>query len=437
MRRPNRSLILAGLLSLFAALAVSAQELVLTPLKPSGIYALGEKAGWSAALPAGSRAPAGGYTYTLKENDFIVVASGSVDPATGPATIATTLDKPGTLFLDVMASSGGVHQVAGAAVAPEDLRPVAPRPSDFDAFWAAQIDLLHRIPEQPVLTPHDSGKPGVEYATIRLNNIAGSHVFGQIAKPAREGKFPAILVLQWAGGPYPLQKSWVTDLAAAGWLALNIEPHDVPGNMPAAFYADLPQLIKSYNTIYDDERDRNYFLRMYLGAYRAADYLSERPDWDGKILVAMGTSMGGQQSVAVTGLHPKITHMIVHVPAGADSNAALHGRAAGYPNWDASRPRVMQTALYFDTVNFAPHIKATCLVSMGFVDRVCPAIGIWTAFNQIAGRKEAVPLVTAAHNNQSTAEQQRPYTERSKAWLAALVHDGEPDVRGTVTTATP
>ena len=49
------------------------------------------------------------------------------------------------------------------------------------------------------------------------DGIGGAHVYGQIAKPKREGKFPALVIFQWASPPYPLQKSWVTDRAAEGW----------------------------------------------------------------------------------------------------------------------------------------------------------------------------------------------------------------------------
>lgn len=277
----------------------------------------------------------------------------------------------------------------------------------------------------PVVTPGDSGKPGIDYATVQMDNIGKSHVYGQLAHPAGPGKFPAVLVLQWAGGPYPLQKSWVVDRAAAGWLALDIEPHDVPGHMPAEFYAALPALIKQYNTIYDDDRDRCYFLRMYLGAYRAVEYLAQRPEWNGKVMLAFGASMGGQQSIAVAGLNPRITHVVVEVPAGADAHAVQHGRAAGYPNWDVSRPRVAATASYFDTVNFAPRIHAHTLFAFGFVDTVCPPSGDWTVFNQLGGPKEAVPLIDAPHNNFATEEQQRPFYQRSQAWLDALVRTGD------------
>lgn len=415
----------AVLLAMFTGLC--AEPLVLAPLKPSGIYERGEKAGWIATLPDGVPAPAGGYRYVVKRNDAEPIATGTIAADAGPTEIAVTLDEPAMLFVEVTSDGGDADRtVAGAAIAPTELRPVLDRPADFDAFWAAAIQQLEAIPAEPVLTVTESGREGVEYATLRMNSVEGSHIYGQLAKPAREGKFPAMLQLQWAGGPYPLQKAWVADRAADGWLALNVSAHDVPIDLPQAFYDALPAMIKSYHTLYHDDRDRNYFRRMYLGAYRAVQYLVNRPDWDGRVLLVTGTSMGGQQSLAVAGLHPRITHLIVHVPAGADANAALHGRSAGYPNWDHTNPRVMETARYFDTVNFAPQIKARSLVSMGFVDRVCPPAGIWTAFNLIPGEKEVVPLVDAAHNHQATAEQQRAYTERAAAWMAALVQEREP-----------
>jgi cephalosporin-C deacetylase len=406
------------------AVAQAAPEITITPLHASATYAVGEKVGWTVALPDGA-APLDPLPYTIKRNDAVEVKSGTVQFVGSRATIETTADEPAMLTLRVICPAGAKPLVAGAAVAPTQLRPVAPRPADFDAFWAAKIKALDAVPIGAVVTPGESDRPGVEYATVKLNNIGGAHVYGQIAKPAREGKFPAVLVMQYASPPYPLEKKWVTERATEGWLALNVEPHDVPGNMPKEFYAALPQLIKRYESVYNDDRDRNYFLRMYLGDYRAADYLASRPDWDGTTLVFTGGSMGGQQSLCLAGLYPRVTHVVVMEPAGCDANAALHGRAVSYPNWDASNPKVMETALYFDPVNFAPNIRATCLVGVGYVDEIARPAGIWTAFNLIRGPKELVPLIDCPHNNTSTKEQEQPYNTRAKEWLATLAR-GEP-----------
>jgi lysophospholipase L1-like esterase len=148
-------------------------------------------------------------------------------------------------------------------------------------------------------------------------------------------------------------------------------------------------------------------------------------DWDGKTLVVMGTSMGGQQSLCIAGLNPKITRIMVNEPAGCDSNGPLYGRASGYPNWPSNNPNIMKTTLYFDAVNSASRIKAASLVDMCFVDTVIPPVGISIAFNQIKGSKEAAPMIDSLRNHLATPEQQRPYAIRSAQWLDALVDGGE------------
>ncbi len=410
-----------------AAKPADTTRVVLTPLQTSDIYQLGERAGWTVSLAPGSKAPAGGFTYVLRQNDSVPIKSGSLDLQAGPATVETTLTEPAMLYLEVKPADGGSERwVAGAAVAPTQLEPTMPRPADFDGFWAAKLKMLRAVPMDAVVTPGESGRTGVDYATFRLNNVFGAHVYGQLARPAGAGKFPALVILQWASPPYPLQKPWVTDRAAQGWLALNVEPHDVPCNLPPAFYAALPTMIKSYQSIYDDDRNRNYFLQMYLGDCRALDYLKTRPDWDGRTLVLMGTSMGGQQSLCVAGLEPRVTDVIVDEPAGCDVAAVLHGRHASYPDWNVHNPKVLATAPYFDPVNFAPRIHARCLVAMGFVDETAAPAGVWTAFNLIPGPKLAVPLVDSPHNNLATPAEQRPYVVQSEAWLSQLVRGEQP-----------
>ena len=420
--------------------AASAQQLTFTPYHADGIYDLRERVGWHVAVAPGQTA-AGTYTYTLKRDGLAVIGRGTLDPSSGRATIEASLDRPGMLLVEVRPPAGttGFHGASksevgrvllGAAVAPRRIRPSGRRPSDFDAFWAAELSRLDSVPADPVLTPGESGRADVEYFTIRMNNVRGAHIYGQLARPSRPegggGTFPALLILQWASPPYPLQRQWVTDYAAQGWLVLNVEPHDVPADMPQAFYDALPQLIKNYGLIGRHSRDESYFLSMYLGDYRAAEYLASRADWDGRTLVVMGTSMGGQQGFAVAGLDSRVSALIANVPAGCDLLGPLGGRAAPYPNWDVERPEVRRTAGYFDAVHFAPRIRARALVSIGFIDETTPPAGIWAAFNQVAGIKEAVPLVDSPHNHMATPEEVLPYTRRSAAWLAALARGADP-----------
>jgi len=404
---------------------IAAQQLVFTPFRPTGIYQVGEPAGWTVSVPPGAPAPDKRYSYVVKTNNLEIIKTADLDFASGNPKIEVTLDHPAMLYAEVAPPSGGALVALGAAVAPDKLQPVVPRPADFDDFWKAKLQALRDIPANPVVTPGDSGEADVDYAVIRMDHVDGRHVWGQIAKPKRPGKFPALVIFQWASPPYPLEKVWVTSRAKAGWLCLNIEPHNVPPNESPELYAALPEELKHYESIGNDDRDKSYFVQMYQADVRAVDYITSHPDWDGKTIVVMGTSMGGMQCLATAGLHEKVTHLIVNVPAGCDTNAPLHGRQLGYPFFPAGNPKVMETALYVDPINFASRIKAQSLVAMGFIDTISPPAGIWTAYNQIPASKEVVPLVDSPHNHLATAEQLAPYTRRSEEWLTAIRTTGK------------
>jgi cephalosporin-C deacetylase-like acetyl esterase len=96
-----------------------------------------------------------------------------------------------------------------------------------------------------------------------------------------------------------------------------LDSHDLPPNQATGVRSD-------YYAIGNTDRETSYFLNTYLRDSRAIDYIAGRPDWDGKTIVVMGTSMGGQQSLVTAGLNPKVTAVIVNEPAGADSHAKSH-----------------------------------------------------------------------------------------------------------------
>jgi len=394
-----------------AASPAQAQQLSFTPFHTSGIYELGEKAGWTATLAEGAAAPVSRYSYVVRKNNFDVIQTGALDLSSGSATIETTLDQPAMLFVEVQGSATHL----GAAIAPWKLQPSVPRPADFDAFWDAKLKALSQIPINPLLTPTPTSTAGVEVHTVKLDSL-GSHVQGYLAKPSREGKFPALVIFQYAG-VYALRPETVTDRAAEGWLALDVDSHDIPPGEAAG-------VSTRYQSIGNTDRETSYFLNMYLRDARAIDYVASRPDWDGKTLVVTGTSMGGQQSLVAAALNPKVTAVIVNEPSGADSNGDLHGRKAGYPNWPSDNPKVMETALYFDTVNFASRIKAPVLAALGFIDTIAPPVGIWTAVNQVPGPKEVIPMVESDHNN-ITPQKQGAWDSRFREVLSLILNGGE------------
>jgi len=413
------------------------KQLTFTPYHQNGIYNAGETVGWT--VSPGPDAATYAYKWTIRRNNAVVLKEGKLDLSSGKDKIEIAVDEPAMIYVAVEAyaplkaastsekdaapqfvggntgRNNGTYAV-GAAVSPTRIGISTPRPGDFDAFWDAKLAAQAKIPINAELTRVQSDVPGIEMSMFVLDAL-GSKAHGYIAKPAREGKFPALIQLQYAG-VYALKARAVAERAAEGWLILNVDAHD---KLPSDPSGNIPT---NYQAIGNTDREKSYFLNMYLRDSRVLDYLLTREDWDSKTIVLTGGSMGGQQSFALAGLRPeKINAALVCVPAGADTNADLHGRKAGYPYWPSDNPDSMKTALYFDPVNFAPHIKAAVMAGIGFIDTISPPAGIWTVLNQIPVPSDPLPLIEAEHDN-LTPDKVRACRERTGELLDLMVKGG-------------
>lgn len=466
----------------FAQRAPIPQQLTFLPYHANGIYALGETVGWT--VTPGPVAPTYAYRWTIRRNNSVVLKEGILDLSSGQAKIEIVGDQPEMIYVAVepyatlsaappspgdsastaapsadsagsatgsrpastqdaaalsaiqvgsakksptspspahawiggnTGRNNGLYAV-GAAVAPTQIPLSTPRPADFDEFWDAKLAQQASIPIHPVLTPVTTDVPGVEASMFVLDAL-GSKAHGYVVKPVGAGKFPALIQLQYAG-VYALNLHADAMHAADGWLVLNADSHD---KLPSEPSGNAPQ---NYNEVGNTDREKSYFLGMYLRDSRVLDYLATRPDWDGKTVVLTGGSMGGQQSIALAGLRPdKVTAVAVCVPAGADTNGDLHGRKAGYPYWPAENPDAMKTALYFDPVDFASRIKAPVMAGFGLIDTVSPPAGVWTMLNQIPGAKEPLPVIDSEHDN-FTYMKMEPCHTRTREILDLLLKGG-------------
>jgi cephalosporin-C deacetylase-like acetyl esterase len=201
--------------------------------------------------------------------------------------------------------------------------------------------------------------------------------------------------------------------------------HDLPFDQPEDFYKQAAAAtLKDYTAIGNESRETSYFLRMILGDYRAADYLAGRDDWDGRVFAVTGTSQGGLQGLATAGLHPKITAVLVNVPAGCDTTGPWAGHSVSWPYWFRSTQgkdakKVMETSRYFDGGNFAETIRCPALVAVGLIDQTSTPAGVFAAFNRIKGPKEIVAMVDSPHQNKNNS--QAAWNRRSAEWLQSLV----------------
>lgn len=413
----SRCASLGGLaLAVWFAADAQAQTLRLTPDHTNGYYQAGATVRWQVVAEGAVSNEVG---YVVKSGGLIDIAKGKTSLRAGKGGIESRLAAPGTLLLEATAfgvTGEIIRALSGAAFSADQIQPSSPRPPDFDSFWQAKLDELAAVPTNSVLTPVGCDRPNVDYWQIAMDNIRNTHIRGQIARPKQGQHLPALLIVQWSG-VYPLQAQWVVDRAAAGWLALNINAHDLPIDQPNAFYsAQSAAALKDYCHIGRDDREKSYFLRMYLSCFRAADYLAHRPDWDGRTLVVTGMSQGGMQAFVTAGLHPRVTAVLAEVPAGCDMQGPKVGRAPGWP-FDAGP--------YYDVVNFASRIKCPVLAGVGLIDTTCPPAGVFAACKQLAGPREIVLLPNGGHGEQGQNHSHAPYRTRFDAWMSAL-RQGQP-----------
>lgn len=415
------SIFLAALASAFAK--APAVQLRVSLANTNAIYHIGDTIKWLVTATDSEKFSVTNAAFRILRDNETVLRQGTLNFSNNVAEVETLAERPGTLLLEIKSNkAGGSNSPVfdGAMVEPQKIPHSVPRPVDFDEFWNRQLTELATVPPNPVLTPVTNSVKGVSRWLITMNLPHGQNMRGQLARPDKGEKFPAIIVFQWAG-VYGLESWSVNNYAASGWLALNVMAHALPIDETPEFYkAQAAGPLKRYEMIGCEDREKSYFLRMFLACSRAVDYLASRPDWDGHTLVVTGTSQGGLQSIVAAALNPKVTAMMVLVPAGCDATATLANRGVPWPYWgewmpEHQRALALRTAPYFDGVNFASRVKCPSLVGFGLLDRTATPAGVYLMTEELGGKTETILMPAATHKGDHAA-----FNSRLKDWLEAL-----------------
>jgi cephalosporin-C deacetylase-like acetyl esterase len=415
-RIPNLR-VLVSLLALLLAPVLAAQGLVVDVVadRADAMYACGDAAAFAMAVSRdGQVVTDGEVTYTLSVDGGRMISQGTLTLAEGKAQVSGTLEEPGILRAMVRYQDGdkAVVGLGGAAFEPERIQPAAPEPEDFHAFWDAEKAKLAAIPMDPQLAERaDLSDDARTVYKVTLANIDGSRVHGWLAVPKKEGPYPAVLTVPWAG-VYPTPVDLVS-WARNGCLAMAISAHDADIDLPAEEYKALNEgALKGYPQQGRDSRDTCYFRRVFLSCVRAIDYLTSRPDWNQKAMIVMGSSQGGGLSLVAGGLDPRVTAIAANVPALCDHLGRFVGRSSGWPQLiagDSAEQKV--TAQYYDAVNFARRVRCPAIIGVGLVDGTCCASSVYAAYNVLQGPKQIVVSPRMGHS------QSKEYADLVYRWI--------------------
>lgn len=310
------------------------------------------------------------------------------------------LDHPGFLRCIATIKRDGkeIRGLGTGGYEPYAIEPTTPMPEDFEDFWKSELAKLKDTPldaKMEKIEKECTDKVDVYHVSF----VGGprqwggsSRMYGMLAVPKGEGPFPAILQVPGAGiRPYNANK-W---LAEQGVIHLTVGIHGIPVNLPQELYDALGAgALNGYQDFNLENRDEYYYKRVFIGCVRAVDFLVSLPQCNPERMAIHGGSQGGALSLITAGLDSRLKFVAPMFPAMCDHYGYLYNRAGGWPHLfrgfdNPNRiPEKIETAPYYDVVNFARILKAPVKMGLGFNDETCPPTSMFAAYNVLTGVKE-------------------------------------------------
>lgn len=407
-------------------------RVAVTPDRADWTYQVGDPVRFRVAVLAdGHPVPGAVVAYTVAPEHTRAETVRVEVPAAGLVIDGGTMTQPGFLRCIAETEIGGrkYRGLATAAFAPERIAPTQVNPEGFDAFWAKGRQDLAKVPMEPEITLLPEACTDalnvyhVSFRTVDSGWAGAARLYGILCEPKAPGKYPALLRLPGAGvRPYTGDKS----TAARGFITLEIGIHGLPVNLPKEVYDRLyAGALLGYWMFNLDNKDAYYFRRVYLGCLRANDFLASRPGWDGRNLIAAGSSQGGQLAIVTAALDPRVTAVVSVHPGFCDVTAEhLHRRATGWPRpfraedlaaSPHATPAKLETASYYDTVNFARRLRVPGYYTWGYNDEICAPTSLYAAYNVITAPKTLELTLELGHSY--TPEQ----WDAMQAWILRQV----------------
>ena len=407
-------LIVAAVSVIASSTAVAAEYKVkVVAENETAIYEAGSEARFLISVTADDQ-PVSEGTVSYKVDDYIPdqtnagLPSGSLVLKGGQAVVKVVSKTSGFVRCHVSfvtPEEKSISAVAGVGFSPLDIAPSLPVPEDFDDFWSRQKALLAKVPMKPELVTVEHDDAALECFDVKVACLGGAPVSGYFAKPkdAEANSLPAVLWVHGAGVRSSLLANAAKG-AQAGMLSMDVNAHGIANGKPAAFYKQLSVgKLKNYRHDGRESRETIYFRGMYLRLVRAIDFLTAQPEWNGKVLAVIGHSQGGGQALVAGGIDDRVTLIASGVPAICDHSGRAAGRINGWPKLvptgDDGKPDpvILEAARYIDAVNFASRCNAEAIMSVGFIDRVCPPSSCYAAYNCLTGDKQVINEPAMGH----------------------------------------
>ena len=410
--------------ALFAAqLAAAPFEITIRDGSTNALYRLGEVAHFTLVakdLAADAASSGGVVKVTMDGFGEKALETREWKPADEPVlTVSGTRNDPG--FLRVKAISrprtdgalwalGPGNCCWSVGYEPESIKPVSPRPSDFDAYWAGeQARLAREVPLDP-RRERVEWKCDESFSVWKVNfaTFGGKRVWGFLVQPKGLDGVQLPLYVNIPGAGPALSEAGTQSFKKPGeiHLIMNVHPYepakDIEGQK-ALYKAQDAECEKKYGCNYAIaggavSREEFFFHDAILGIDRAVSWAAELPSVDRERVRYSGGSQGGGLGIALCALNPAVSRACIYVTALSDMCGYKVGRQSGWPllverqKNERSRAAAEAIAPYFDAAHFAPRVKIPVRFAVGFSDTTCPPPCVYSAYNALGTTDKAISI---------------------------------------------
>lgn len=378
-----------------------------TPDHADWLYECGEKASFDISVRTASNAPVEGDIYfEISEDMLPALDKGYITLKEGKATVkGYTMRKPGFLRCRVWtAKNRRYEECATVGFSVDKIEATTQLPSDFQEYWAAQLELNEKVEMLPELTliPEKCTSKVDVYLARFQNFRKKSFIYGTLCVPKGiKEKAPAILIVPGAGCR---SRAGYYREAEEGVVTLEIGIHGIPTTMydTPELYDNLRYggLLNYYHSGFDN-RDKCFYRRVYVGCARAVDFLAQLDFVDAERIAVTGGSQGGALTIVTAYLNPKVKYAAAIYPAMCDLTGRLHDQGDAWPylfrNKEGATKERIETCGYYDVVNFARHLELPIWFTYGYNDMVVCPTSMQACYNAVKAPKELITVPQSRH----------------------------------------
>ncbi|MGA3216067.1 MAG: acetylxylan esterase [Acidimicrobiales bacterium] len=291
--------------------------------------------------------------------------------------------------------------------------PTVQEPSDFEQFWARQIEDARSHDIDAQFNRAQSPVRHAQVFDVSFAGHGGDPIRAWLLIPREVMADTVIVEYTGYGGGRGHPLDWL-NWSSAGYRHLVMDTRGQGGGWRSADTNDpgdggQPSSPGFLTRGISDPRTY-YFTRLFVDAARAVDAVQAHPDLTGLRVVTTGISQGGGLALAAAYLSQGVAATLPCVPflahprRGAEITASLpYGELAQYCRVHQDEvERVFETISYIDVVNHAKRCFMPALFSVGLLDDITPASTVFAAFNHYAGAKDIAVYSFNSHEGGGT-----------------------------------